>query len=236
MSTKEPASRSWVSEYLIPIGTILIAALALLAQYGLPTWIIVIAVSYLIIVAVVSLYTPVVCLRSFLVHKWRLRRLAKTCFPQLLESAKKFRQLIARQNTNTLLYVLQQAAQWDEQKGKSLLPDPEYIETIENWLSSIEKRINRHKPGDFPGLCTEMSSLILWYNRSCSRRLKKLAELMAAGGLSEAQSRQIKQHWNVQQNEHTAFVREWERLAKRVNERIGSKICFDYYEQVGTLE
>jgi hypothetical protein len=81
-----------------------------------------------------------------------------------------------------------------------------------------------------------MSDLILSYNRFCSRRLKKLEELIAAGGLSEAQSRQIKQHWNVQRGEHTAFVREWEIFAKGVNEKIGNKICFDYYEQVGTLE
>jgi hypothetical protein len=37
MSTEGPTPKSWVSEYLIPIGTILIAILALLAPHGLPT-------------------------------------------------------------------------------------------------------------------------------------------------------------------------------------------------------
>lgn len=236
MSTKEPTLSSWVSEYLIPIGTLLFAALALFAQDVLPTWISIVAVSCLIIVTVVSLRPLVVRVLSSLVNKWRLRHLARTCFPQLLEDVKRFRRLIARQSTNTLLYVLRQAAQCDEQKAKSLLPDPEYVETIDNWLLSIEQRISRHKPGDFLVLCKEMSALILWYNRFCYGQLNKLEELIAARGLSEAQLHQIKQQWNVQRDGHSVFVREWETFARRINEEIGSEICFDYYEQVGTLE
>ena len=237
MSTKEPIPRSWVSENLIPLGTPLFAALTLLAQYVLPTtWISLITVSCPLILTVVSLYAPVVRWLSSLANKWRLQHLAKIYFPQLLESARRFRQFISRQNINTLLYVLQQVAQWGEQKGKSLLPDPEYRETVENWLFSIEKRIALYKPDDFPGLCKEMSDLILSYNRFCSQRLRKLEELIRSGDLPEQRLRQIKQQWNVQRGDHTAFVREWGIFAKRINEKTGSKICFDYYEPVGTLE
>ncbi|HEV8717728.1 MAG TPA: hypothetical protein VGX03_33515 [Candidatus Binatia bacterium] len=59
---------------------------------------------------------------------------------------------------------------------------------------------------------------------------------MGSGGLPEQRLRQLKQQWNVHRDEHAAFVREWGIFAKRINEKSGSKICLDYYEQVGTLE
>jgi hypothetical protein len=236
-STKQPVLKPWTSEYLIPSGSVLIAALALLAQYAqLPKWVIIIAVSYLVIATGVLLYIPVVRLFSSVVGKWRLRRLAKIYFPQLLESVKKLHQLVAAQNANTLLYVLEQTVQWDELRDKSLLPDPEHVATIRNWLSSIELCVERYKRDDFSCLCWELSSLIDQYNRFCCQRLKRLGELIAAGQLPEHRLRYLKQQWNVAREEHAAFIREWGTLAKRINERRGGQLCIESYESLGTLE
>jgi len=228
--------RQWVKEYLFPIGSLLIGILGLLAQTAFPMWIVVIATLYLIIIAAVFLFSPVTRFFSSVKAKWRLRRIAKMNLPELVVSVKKFNELIAPQNSNTLAHVFSLVAQWDGQKGKVLLPDPEYIETIRNWLLAIEKRTESCTPRDFSCLCAELSSLFQQYNHFLCQRLARMQGLIHEGSLSPDRIRQIKQYWNVNRDAHIALVRTWERFAKKMNERTASKLCIDYYQPLGTLE
>lgn len=221
---------------LISAASLLIAALGLLAQNAFPPWMIVVVAVCLIAIAAGLLYTRSARLSSRIVTKWRLRRLARTGFPELLESATKLQQLIAENNTNTLLYVLSLARQRDETRGKSLLPDAGHIETIRNWLSAVEKRAKRHRLGEFSTLCEELSHLIHMYNYFFCQRLRQLEEFIRTVGLNEDGIRQLKQHWNVAREAHVALIRKWEVIPKKINEITGGRLCIDYYEPLGTLE
>ena len=161
-SRNHQSQKPWLTDYLIPVGSLLIAALAFLMQYAqLPRWITVVAVGYLIIVAAVSayIYIPVGRLVSLVAEKRSSRRVSKTYFPRVLESMGVLHQLLARGQADTLLYVLAEATQWDELRGRSSLIDPEHVEIMRSWLSSIEGRVERHKRDDFSGLCWEISEL-----------------------------------------------------------------------------
>jgi hypothetical protein len=92
---------------LISAVTLLIGALGHLTQNALPPWIIVVVALCLVIVAIGLLYRPFALLLSRVVGKWRVRRLARTSFSEVLDTARMFQQLIAPQNTNTLLKVLE---------------------------------------------------------------------------------------------------------------------------------
>lgn len=124
----------------------------------------------------------------------------------------------------------------DEQRGKALVPDSEYIETIRNWLSAIEKRGKKFNTLDFFVLCEELSSLIQQYNHFLCQCLIRLQGVIQEGGWTANRVRQIKQHWNVNRDAHLAFIKSWENIAKRINEQTGSRLCIDYYQPLGTLE
>lgn len=235
--SEEPAHKLWLKDYLIPLGSFLIAALALLTQYAqLPRSIIVVAVSYLAIVAGASLYISVGPVVSSVASKWRFRRLAKTYIPRVLESIRVLHQLLERGQTNTLLYLLGEAAQWSELRGRPSLFDPEHVEIMRSWLFSIERRVESSTPREFSGLCSEISELIGHFNGFCHQRLRALQEVITAGALPEQRLRQLKQQWNLHREAHVAFIRGWQNLTKAINEKAGTRLCMDYYEPLGTLE
>jgi len=235
--SEEPAQKLWLKDFLIPLGSFLIAALALLTQYAqLPRWIIVVAVSYLIFVAGVSLYISVGRVASYIASKWRFRRVAKTYFPRVLESIGVLHQLLERGQTNTLLYLLGEAAQWGELRGRPSLFDPEHVEIMRSWLFSIEGRVESCTRGEFSSLCSEISELTGHFNRFCHQRLRALQEVITAGALPEQRLRQLKQQWNLHREAHVAYIRGWQNLTKTINEKAGARLCMDYYEPLGTLE
>lgn len=237
MNSQRPAHESWLTKYLLPLGSVLIAALALLAQNAqLPKWVIVVAVSYLLVVVGVSLYRPGARLLFFIKDKRRLRRLRKTYFTKLSEGVGGLRQLLAQDRSNTVLYVLQEAAQWDELQGRFVPFDAEHVASLRTWLTSIEQRIRRYQSNSFLDLCGEVGDLAFQYNRVCCHGQQALQEATAAGQLSEPRLRSLKQRWNVQRDNHAAFFREWASLCRAINEAAGRRLCTDYYEPLGTLE
>lgn len=236
-NSEQPRLKSWLTGYLFPLGSVLIAALALLSQHAqLPRWAIIVAAGYLVVVGAVSLFRSAQRLLSFLRSKLRLRHLAKTLSPRLSENVKVLGQFLERGNSNSLLYVLWEAAQWEELRGQSPIIDTEHVETFRTWFSSIEGQARRCTPDEFTRLCRQVGLLVHEYNRFCCQRLRALQTQVAAGRLPEQRSRQLKQQWNSQRDAHTAFLREWASFAKAVNQAAGMQVCNEYYEPVATLE
>ena len=237
MNSPRPAQESWLTRYLLPLGSVLIAALALLTQSAqLPKWAIVVAVLYLVVVAGVSLYGPGARLLFFIEDKGRSRRLRKTYFPKLSEGVGGLRRLLAQDHSNTVLYLLQDAGQWDEFRGRYSPFQAEHVETLRAWFASIEGRIKRYRWSSFSDLCAEVSHLVFWYNRVCCQGQRALEEVVAAGQLPEQRLRSLMHRWNVQRDEHAAFVREWTSFCRSVNESAKRELCVNYYEPLGTLE
>ncbi len=237
VNSQRSAQESWLTRYLLPLGSVLIAALALLTQNAqLPKWVIVVAVLYLGVVAGVSLYGPGVSLVSFIQSKWRYQSLRRTYSPKLLECIRGLRQLLAQEHSSTVLHVLQEAAQRDELRSRSVLFDAEYIASLRAWLASIERRIKRYQRNDFSDLCREVGDLVFQYDRLCCQGQRVLQEAIAAGELPEQRLRSLKQRWNVQREGHATFIRTWTDFSKKVNDMAGGQLCIDYYEPLGTLE
>ncbi len=241
--TSEPGSqeavrRPWLTGFLLPFGSVLIAALAFLTQdIQLPKWAISLAVLYLVVVSGTALYIPAAWFVSWSLSKRRLARLAKTTLPKLGDAARQFQQLVAQGHSNTLLYVLQEASAWDEvRSNQPPLFDQEHVETMRSWLTLLSRRIGRSKPSEFASLCGELGELVHQYNRFCCLRHRMLQGIVAVGRLPDQRLRCLKQEWNVNREGHATFVRAWAELSHRINTVAGIQLCPDYYEPVGTLE
>src|SRR3989441_10418403 len=87
-------SKSWITEYIVPFGTLLIAALALLAQHvSLPTVVWPAVILYLLVAAGAALYGPLVRAFRWFAVQCTEARLARSSRPRLLET---LRHLTAR--------------------------------------------------------------------------------------------------------------------------------------------
>lgn len=235
--SQSPTGKPWLTGFLLPLGSGLIAALAFLTQNTqLPGWATVLVSLYLVVVAGVALYIPVRWLFAFVSDNLRLASLARRALPQIVESVRRLRKLVAHGQANTAIYVFQEAGQWDEIRSHRPPLDAEHLETIRDWLFSIERSVRHPKRGEFGNLCSELSTLIQRYNRLCVQGLKRLEEVIAEGRLQEQRLRYLRQQWNVHREGHVAFMREWADLSKTINEKAGARLCVDYYEPLGTLE
>lgn len=228
----------WLTKYLLPLGSVLIAVLTFLTQnVEIPRLAIVAAVAYLGLVAAASIYRPAVRLVLVLANTLRMARLARVRLPELDETVGQLRRLTGREHGDTVVYLIREAAQWPELKDLSpLIQDQEHLETLASWLALVDSRIADAGRNEFRGLCHEVSSLVTQYHRFCLQRQRLLQEAISSGKVAEPRLRYLKQQWNVRREGHMALIRHWVSIANKVNGMAGSKLCHDYYESLGTLE
>ena len=82
-----PPQKSWLTGYLLPLGSVLIAVLTFLTQkVPVPKWAIILAGLYLVLVTGATLHGHVVWLFSLMLRKYRLKRIEKAISPRLLKS------------------------------------------------------------------------------------------------------------------------------------------------------
>jgi hypothetical protein len=231
--------RPWLTRFLLPLGAVLIAALTFLTQnVTLPKWAVGTAALYLVVVTVVTLYDPAVHTYRWLVAKNKLARLAGSTRPRIEETFVQLQRLLSSDNASTVLYVLKETAQWDELRvlGPGPLYDAEHLESLRGWLLSLESRVIGYDRREFASVCHELGALVGQYNRFCLLRHRALQDALTAGKLSEQHARYLKQQWNVHREGHAQFIRKWTEISATVNDRLGMRLCIDYYEALGTIE
>lgn len=238
--TKHLLPDHFIKDILIPLGSLLIAAIPLLAakEVPLPTWAIFIVISYLVIVASIVLLNPLITLISFLRGNVNRTRIAKIYSPQLSDCTREFGRLIDTQKTDTINYLLRDAisGKWGGIRNDQFPYDSEHIATLQSWFLSLEGQFNVYRHRDFPYLASGLSHLISQHHRYCLKVHQLLESLITQGTITEQQLRPLKQEWNLRRETYMQFIRKWENLTKDINESIGESICITWYEPLKTLE
>ncbi len=230
-------SKYVVKDFLIPFGSILISAIALLTGYHkLSKWAITGIYLYIIFIVVMWLYDPLHRLWTSFHKKRKDRNFAKKFHPGLYDISREFGQLIEDNRGDTIFYLLQNINSWEELRGQLIQPDAEHISTIRSWHASIEKNFNFYRKKNFPSLAWELSSLIFQHNRFCVQAERRLEGIIRDGKLNEIHLRYLKQEWTLCPERYGQFISKWENLAKNINEKFQERVCIDYYEPIKTLE
>jgi hypothetical protein len=218
------------------LGSVLFAALVFFTQdiSKLSLWAVGVVVAYLVAVTAVTLYVPAIRGYRWIAAAIRDARVARMAQPMLKDMVAQLEHLLSKDSSITVLYVFGEAAQWEEMKSHPQLHDVEHLSVLRSWLSSLKARVNRRY--DFDGLCRELGQLIYEYNRFCSLRHQILQDALTTGKLSEQHALTLKKGWNVKREGHARFIDLWMSLARSINGRLGSHLCNDYYEPLGTLE
>jgi len=193
---------------------------------------------YLVVVIVVTLYDPAIRTYRWFIEKNGLTRLARSTRPRIEETIVQLKRLLSGDNASTVLYVIKETIHWDELRllGLGPLHDAEHLESLRGWLLSFAARVVVYSSREFASVCHELGALINQYNRFCLQRHRALQDALTAGKLSEPHARYLKQQWNVNREGHAQFIRKWTELSLTINDRLGIKLCIDYYEALGTIE
>ena len=231
-----PATR-WMKDYLLPLGSVLIAALTFLTQkVALPRIAIAAAVVYLVIVAGAPFYRPTVWLFLRISTKRKLSHLANSIGPRLDDFIVRLNVLLAHGHSGTVMYVFGEIAQDQALRSQGFSLDQEHVETIRQWLSSLETRGSTLRADTVLDRCRETGLFVQRYNRFCMQNLRVLEEALEKAQLQAARLKYLRQQWNTNRGSHLQAIDQWVTLAKEVNRVMGRQVCLDYYESIGTLE
>jgi hypothetical protein len=235
---KEPEKEDHVvTRLLIPLGSLLIAAIAVLtSNYQLPIGAVIAVILYLVIVMFVTLWRPASRLFSMFREKWLHRSISKIYYPYLQNSAVEFGRLTEDNRSHTMITFLQDISSWPELQNNPIPFDREHIQTIREWLSSIQENISSSRLTRFKREAHDLSIIIFHYHNMCVRIQVRLESLITQGKITEEQNhlRQLKREWDLRREGHMQFVRDWENLTKNINGKLG-RVCVDYYEPLKTL-
>ena len=227
----------WTKDYLLPLGAVLIAALTFLTQkVDLPWIAIAAAVTYLAIVAGIPLYWPIVRLCSRISARRRLSRLVRSIGPRLTDAIARLNVLLAHGHSGTALYVFGEIAQDQALRSQGFSLDQEHLETIRQWLSSLEIRSRMLRADTVLDLCRETGLFVQRYNRFCIQNLRVLEEALGKEQLEAPRLKYLRQQWNTNRGSHLQAIDQWVTLAREANRVTGRQMCLDYYESIGTLE
>jgi len=227
-----------VKDYLLPLGSVMIAALALLKQdLGWPRAGVVGVAFYLAFVVAVTLYRPVCRGLAQSIESIRLHRARRDALPRIASIVARIKHSLAHGYSDTLLHAVEQAGLCPEVRSQTpLLYDADQIETLRCWVGCLGDRLPTTGRQGFVSLCAELSHFMNRYNTFFCQRQRALQNIISSGTVPALQVRSVKQLWNVQRESHARLILDWTTLGQTVNEISRQKLCLEYYEQVGTLE
>ncbi|WP_148664998.1 hypothetical protein [Sulfuricaulis limicola] len=225
-STAQSETKPIITTVLIPLGSFLVAGLALLVQ-AVPWWVTGIVVFYVVVVALVGLIPASIrtyrLLRSWMrqravAHRYTplIRRFLTTLVPNLEES-----------RADTVFNVWKSAIPLDQGRNQ-VRPDYAHLRTLQSWLRSIDSRLEVDGRSNFDQLCSELAEVVLQYNRLCEQAHREIEAIVIGGKAEDHQIRYLKQEWNNARDKHNQTIKAWEDLAKNINHDAGERICFDH--------
>lgn len=218
----------------IPLGSLLVAALGLLARDA-PPWITATIVGYIVLVAVAVLIPFFRRIGQWLRQKTLGRSLAAKFYPQLGQTVTVLLPQLEESRVETICQVWWSISSWDEAK-QIVRVDHAHLRTLQVWLDSIARRLETQSKAAFVELADELGDLILQYQWFCEEAYRQLDALASSGSLQPQKLRSLKQEWNQVRDKHNQTIKSWEDTAKNINAMAHERICLDHYSSLKTLE
>ncbi len=225
---------SLLKTVLIPLGSLLVAALGLIVR-DVPAWVTVVIVTYIAVVAVAVLIAPVHEFWKWIRKKALAYALARNYYPQLQQLVNILSSQIDQSRSETVYYVWHSISGWEEARER-VKPDHAHFRTLYSWLFSIGKRLESNKRSEFTEIASELGELVIQYSRFCEQAHRELDSLATTGVLQPQKLRLLKQEWNQIRDKHNQTVKTWEDLTKNINKAAGERICIDHYSPLKTIE
>ncbi|MBI5889254.1 MAG: hypothetical protein HZB47_01075 [Nitrosomonadales bacterium] len=232
----ESKKTSIVKEYIVPLGTLLIAILTFFTQSALPVWGGWAIGVYVVIVAV-FLVVPVIARNLRRLNAWVKRsRLEKGYLLEIVEAFRKFQPMVDTRRSDNLWGVWQNATRIETQKH--IRPNHSHFNAISTWHEHLNKTIASAKNADFQATVAESAAWVQQYISLCRDAYAQFENLLRDkdNQVNESTLREIKQSWNHVRDDHNRAVSGWLSLCEEINSSFGQNVCSTFYETLRPLE
>lgn len=232
----ESKKTSIVKEYIVPLGTLLIAILTFFTQSALPVWGGWAIGAYVVIVAV-FLVVPVIARNLRRLNAWVKRsRLENDYLLEIDEALRKFQPMVDSRRSDNLWGVWQNATRIATQKH--IRPNHSHYQAISTWYEHLNKTIISARHPDFKATVAESAAWVQQYVSLCRDGYTQFENLLRDkdNQVDESTLREIKQSWNHVRDDHNRVVSGWLSLCEEINSSFGQNFCSTYYETLRPLE
>ncbi len=231
----ENKKTSIFKEYIVPLGTLLIAILTLFAQSALPWWGSLAIAVYVGIVAVV-LVVPLIARK---LKNWKAlllnSRLEKRYLPEITMALHRFKPTMEANRSDTIWDVWNHAS-WASDTKKIIRPNRAHFDTLGTWLDHLNKTVDSTKSSNLKLIASETSAWVQQYVSFCRDAYSQFEELLRSNQLDESIAREVKQNWNHARDAHNQAISNWMALCAEIKLSLDLRECFEYYETLKTLE
>lgn len=223
-----------VSSFLIPFGSVLIAAVALLASTTpIPQWAVAVVVTYLAVAMVISLAYPARKLRIAFQRKRIIQKAARKFYAALVETTGQMSEQVNFHRVNTVANLSQEVSSLVGEQAHQV--PVEALRLARSWMETIHRRVDPKSHADFVALARELSAFVSEYHYLCRRVHESIISLISKGLIPEQRLPQVRQQWNLARERQMSLVTSWEQLTKKINGALGERLCNDYYEPLKML-
>lgn len=223
---------SFLKNILIPIGSALAAALGLLAQ-NIPGWIATTIGIYLFALVLVIAIPMLKKAGIWLRERRIISAASKRYLPQIRDAMEGFKPQLEQSRTDTVFYVLNTAAAWDEARER-VRPASSHLNTLSAWGFNLQGAVM--KASKLEVAAKEAADWVFQYARLGEDAYHQLAPLLSENKLDDRKARQLKQDWNHVRDTHNRKLEEWLTLCRRINSDLGRDLCPTYCPTLKPLE
>lgn len=228
-----PEKSRFLTTVLIPLGSVLLAGLSLLAK-SVPWWVTTIVVLYIAVITIALVIPAVIRIYGLVNYKITQRAIMRRYVPVIRQFLVTLLPSLEDSRSETISYVWRTASSLDN--GRRIVQmNYLYRETLQNWFASIEERLNSVTKRNFELVSSELATAISHYNRFCELAHRELEALLAAENSDKAAVSRLKQEWNNARDKHNHILKSWEDIAKNINRDAGKNICVDHFNFLKTL-
>lgn len=222
-------------DYIVPIGSLLIPAIAFLAQNTSPWWGSFAIAAYVAIV-IIFLVVPAFIRVG---KKWKItsmrKRLEGSYLPKISASLRRFKPMMETNRSDTIWNVWNDSLLSSEMP-KFIRPNQLHFYTLAAWLNHLSQAVDTAKQSNFKLIGAETSAWVQQYVSFCRDAYSQFDEMLRSKQLDEAKVREVKKSWNHARDEHNQVINNWKVLCSEINSAFGQSICSEYFETLKTLE
>lgn len=231
----EDKKTSIFKEYIIPIGSLLIPAIAFLAQNTSPWWGSFAIAAYVAIV-IIFLVVPAIIRGG---KKWKTyskrKQFEVSYLPKISASLRMFKPMMESNRSDTIWGVWNSASRTSEMQ-KNIRPSHSHYYTLVTWLDYLSKTVDSTKSSNFKLIASETSAWVQQYVSFCRDAYLQFEDLLQSNQLDDSKVREVKQSWNHARGEHNQAISNWKTLCLEFNSSFDQSVCSAYYETLKTLE
>lgn len=227
------------SKILIPLGSVLIAAVVFLSTSNkLPLWASIVVVAYLAFVVVWVSARPTTHVISKMMIGYGQRRFAKEMSRQLRGFVDELNIHLSRDRTNTLTYLIHDFASKlpeDVRFTVRLDRNSREFDILQCWAIALRDGCGGNKLANFRRNAAEFATIAFRWSCACTYLRE---DVQMCEGTTEVTAHRIpdlKPDWDAAANKVAEFLSRVERFANTVNAKYGARICPDSFQEVKPL-